>query len=208
MHHPRMLILRKLSAGIDGLNDAIGVTIRWLTLVMVLIGAVSAIMRYFSRGLGMSMNLTPLVEGQWYAFSVIFLMGAAYGLNKNVHVRVDVMFERLSARTRAIIDLVGTVLCLVPFSIAMLWLSYPAVRNSWSIGETSPDPGGLPRYPIKALILVSFGLLLLQAFSHIIKQVEIMRGDMDPETGVSHLPMPAVDATVADLSDENERDRS
>ncbi|MDZ7780837.1 MAG: TRAP transporter small permease subunit [Gemmatimonadota bacterium] len=199
-----MLILRRLSAGIDGLNDAIGVTIRWLTLVMVLIGATSAILRYFSRGLGMSMNLTPLVEGQWYAFSVIFLMGAAYGLNKDVHVRVDVMFERLSARTRAIIDLVGTVVCLVPFSIAMLWLSFPAVRNSWSIGETSPDPGGLPRYPIKALILVSFGLLLLQAVSHIIKQVETMRDNVDPEAGTSHLPMPAVDGAVADVP--NERD--
>lgn len=193
-----MFILRKLSAGIDGLNDAIGVTIRWLTLVMVLIGAIGAVLRYYSRGLGLSMNLTPLVEGQWYAFSVIFLLGAAYGLNKDVHVRVDVMFSRFTDRTRAIIDLVGTTLFLVPFCILMLYVSYPPVLNSISVREMSPDPGGLPRWPIKALILVSFGLLVLQALSHIIKQVEIMRGTSDAPVDGSHVPMPTVDAAVAD----------
>lgn len=200
MHHPRMLILRKMSAAIDGLNDAIGITIRWLTLIMVLIGAVGAVLRYYSRGLGLSMNLTPLVEGQWYAFSVIFLMGAAYGVNKDVHVRVDVMFSRFSDRTRAMIDLVGTVLFLVPFCVLMLYVSWPPVVNSWTVREMSPDPGGLPRYPIKALIIVSFVLLVLQAVSHIIKQVDIMRGSAPPPPDESsHVAMPAADAEVADV---------
>lgn len=194
-----MPILRKVSAGIDGLNNTIGVTIRWLTLAMVLIGSVGALLRYFSRGLGLSMNLTPMVEGQWYAFSVIFLLGAAYGVTQDVHVRVDVMYSRFSDKRRAIIDLVGTVLALIPFSILMLYVSFPAVRNSWSVREMSPDPGGLPRYPIKALILVSFGLLLLQAVSHIIKQVEITRGKSEPENDAGHVPMPAVEPAVADL---------
>jgi len=189
-----MLILRKLSNGIDGLNEVIGVTIRWLTLIMVFIGAIGAVLRYYSRSLGLSMNLTPFVELQWYAFSIIFLLGAAYGLNKDVHVRVDVMYARYSDKTRAIIDLVGSVLFLVPFCILMLYVSFPAVRNSWSVREMSPDPGGLPRYHIKALILVSFGLLLLQAISHIIKQVDIMRGTGTPPEGSSHVPMPKVDA--------------
>lgn len=197
MQNPRMQFLRKTSAAIDGLNDAIGVSIRWLTLIMVLIGAVGAVLRYYSRGLGLSMNLTPLVEGQWYAFAVIFLLGAAYGLNKDVHVRVDVMFSRFTDKTRAAIDLAGTVLFLVPFCILMLYVSYPPVVNSWSIREMSPDPGGLPRYPIKALILVSFGLLVLQALSHIIKQVDIMRGTASPPDG-SHVPMPEVHAHVGD----------
>lgn len=193
-----MLILRKLSNGIDGLNEAIGVTIRWLTLLMVLIGAIGAVLRYYSRGLGLSMNLTPFIELQWYAFSIIFLMGAAYGLNKDVHVRVDVMFSRYSDKTRAIIDLVGSVLFLIPFCVLMLYVSFPAVRNSWSVREMSPDPGGLPRYHIKALILVSFGLLLLQAISHIIKQVDIMRGTGSPPDGSSHVAMPQVDAPTLD----------
>ena len=184
-----MQTLRKLGAGIDGLNDKIGVTIRWLTLIMVLIGAVSALVRYFARGLGLALNLTPLIEAQWYAFSVIFLMGAAYGVSKDVHVRVDVLYSALSKKIRAWIDLIGTVVFLVPFSILMLYVSWPAVRNSFSIREVSPDPGGLPRYPIKALILVSFGLLVLQAVSHLTKQVDILRGEdgdgQEAETGAA-----------------------
>lgn len=171
-----MTLLRKLTAAIDGLNDRIGVAIRWLALIMVLIGAIGAVLRYFSRGLGLALNLTPAIELQWYLFSVIFLMGAAYGLRHDVHVRVDVMYERLSARGRAWIDLAGTVLFLIPFSILMLRVSYPAVRSSFEVREVSPDPGGLPRYPIKALILVSFVLLLLQAISQIVRQVDAIRG--------------------------------
>ena len=65
---------------------------------------------------------------------------------------------------------------LIPFSALMLYVSFPAVRASFEVREISPDPGGLPRYPIKALILVSFLLLLLQAFSQIVKQVDVIRG--------------------------------
>jgi len=70
----------------------------------------------------------------------------------------------------------GTIIFLIPFSLLMLYVSYPAVQNSWSVREASPDPGGLPRYPIKALILVSFGLLVLQALSQIVKQVDVIMG--------------------------------
>lgn len=171
-----MQILRRFSGFIDGLNDKLGVVIRWLALLMVLIGALSAVVRYFARSQQWTLNLTPATEAQWYLFSVIFLMGAAYGLNHDVHVRVDVMYERFSARTQAMIDMAGTILFLIPFSILMLYVSFPAVRVSWSIKEMSPDPGGLPRYPIKALILVSFALLLLQAFSQLVKQIDVIRG--------------------------------
>ena len=179
-----MKTLRRLGAAVDGLNDAIGVTIRWLALIMVLIGAGGALTRYFSRGLGLSLNLTPLIEGQWYAFSVIFLMGAAYGVNQDVHVRVDVMYARFTRKTRAWIDLVGTVVFLIPFSLMMLYVSFPAVQSSWSVREMSPDPGGLPRYPIKALILVSFGLLVIQALSQIVKYIDVITGVSEgSETG-------------------------
>lgn len=174
-----MQILRKLSGLIDGVNDRIGLVIRWLALLMVLIGAISAVVRYFARSQQWTLNLTPTTEAQWYLFSLIFLLGAAYGLNQDVHVRVDVMYERLSAKARAWIDLVGTVFFLIPFSVLMLYVSFPAVRNSISIREMSPDPGGLPRYPIKALIIVSFVMLLLQALSQIIKQIDIISGHSD-----------------------------
>jgi TRAP-type mannitol/chloroaromatic compound transport system permease small subunit len=174
-----MRLLRTLANWVDGLNDRIGVAIRWLVLVMVLTGAVSTVARYFSRDLGLTLNLTPATEAQWYLFSAVFLLGSAYGLRHGVHVRVDVLYERLSVRTRAWIDLVGTTLFLIPFSVLMLWVSFPAVRNSWQIRETSPDPGGLPRYPIKALILVSFVLLLLQALSQMVKHIDVIRGEAE-----------------------------
>ena len=171
-----MRILRKISSLIDALNDRIGVAIRWMALFMVVIGAVSAVVRYFARSQGWTLNLTPATEIQWYLFSIIFLLGAAYGLNHDVHVRVDVMYERMTPKVQAWIDLGGTLLFLLPFSIMMLYVSYPAVRSSWDIKETSPDPGGLARWPIKMLILVSFALLVLQGLSQLVKQIEVIRG--------------------------------
>jgi TRAP-type mannitol/chloroaromatic compound transport system permease small subunit len=174
-----MHTLKRLSAAIDGLNDIIGGTIRWLALLMVLVGAFNALARYATRYTDVSLSSNAYLDLQWYMFSLIFLLGAAYGLNHDVHVRVDVLYERLTDRTRAWIDLAGTVLFLLPFSVLFLWVSWPAVRNSWSIQEVSPDPGGLPRYPIKAVILVCFVLLILQGFSQIVKQVEVIRGERE-----------------------------
>jgi TRAP-type mannitol/chloroaromatic compound transport system permease small subunit len=177
-----MEMLRKLTGLIDGLNNKIGMVIRWLALLMVLIGAANAVVRYFARSQRWSLNLTGATEAQWYLFSVIFLLGAAYGLNHDVHVRVDVMYERMTAKGQAWVDLIGTFIFLIPFSVLMLYVSYPAVRISWAIREVSPDPGGLPRYPIKALILVSFVLLLLQAVSQIVKHLDVIMGTA-PELG-------------------------
>jgi len=181
-----MPFLRRFSAAIDSLNDRIGTTIRWLALIMVLVGAFNAIARYATRYTGVALSSNAYLDLQWYFFSLIFLLGAAYGLNRDVHVRVDVLYARLSRKARAGIDLVGTALFLLPFSLLMLWVSWPAVRNSWSIREASPDPGGLPRYPIKAVILVSFVLLVLQGASQIVKQIEVLRGGDDSST-----PQPA-----------------
>ena len=175
---------KPVSAFVDALNDKMGAGIRWLALVMVFVGAGTAILRYSARGLELSLNLTPLGELQWYLFSLIFLLGAAYGLNHDVHVRVDVLYERFSKKARALIDLIGTLVFLIPFSLVMLYVSWPAVSNSFSIREMSPDPGGLPRWPIKIVILVSFVLLMLQGLSQIVKQIDILGGG-DDESGTT-----------------------
>ena len=170
----RVTALQRISAAIDGLNDRIGSAIQWLALVMVVIGAFNAIARYTDQYTGMSLSSNAYLDLQWYFFSLIFLMGSAYGLNHDYHVRVDVLYERLGRRARAWIDLIGSVLFLVPFAVVMLWVSWGPVVRSWAILETSPDPGGLPRYPIKTVILVSFLLLLLQAISQIVKNAAIL----------------------------------
>jgi len=176
-----MRVLKRLSWAIDGLNDRIGAAIRWLALAMVLIGAYNAIARYLTRYTGVSLSSNAYLDLQWYFFSLVFLLGAAYGLRHDVHVRVDVLYSRLSPKARTWIDLGGTILFLLPFSVLMLLMAWPAVRNSWEIKEVSPDPGGLPRYPIKAVILVSFVLLFLQGMSQAIKLVAVLRGGA--ETG-------------------------
>ena len=187
-----MGFLKPFSNAVDGLNERIGAAIRWLSLLMVLLGAFNAIARYLTKFTGVSLASNAYTELQWYFFSLIFLLGAAYGFRHDVHVRVDVLYARLSRKAQAWIDVAGTVLFLIPFCILMLWVSWPAVRNSWSIREVSPDPGGLPRYPIKAVILICFVLLLLQALSHIVKQVEVLRGaaprGAEPAPGEGRLP--------------------
>ena len=179
-----MTSLLRLSAAIDRLNDRIGSGIQWLALVIVVVGAFNAIARYVGRFTSVSLSSNAYLELQWYLFSLIFLMGAAYGLNHDYHVRVDVLYERLGRRARAWIDLIGSVLFLVPFAVMMLWVSWGPVVRSWGILETSPDPGGLPRYPIKTVILVSFFLLLLQGISQIVKNAAILtESGGEPEAG-------------------------
>jgi len=182
-----MQILIQISKGIDRLNGWMGHLIRWLVLVMVLVGAYHAVGRYLTRYTGVSLTNNAIYDAQWYVFAIIFLLGAAYGLERDVHVRVDVLFAKLTDKGRAWIDLAGSVLFLLPFSVVMLWVSYPWVRRSWAVREVSPNPGGLVVYPIKTLLLFSFTLLLLQCISQIIKQIEILRG-APAEAVLPHTP--------------------
>lgn len=184
--------LLTLARGIDRLNDAVYAAIRWLTLAMIVVGALNALARYLTRYTGVALSSNAWFDLQWYMFSIIFLLGAAYGLNHDVHVRVDVMYSRATPRLRAWIDIAGTVLFIMPFCVMMLVTSWPAVRNSWAVREASPDPGGLARYPIKTLLLVCFTLLLLQALSQVIKRGAQLAGALPlPGAPAPHPAAPA-----------------
>ena len=161
---------------IDRLTDATYRAVRWLVLVMIVLGAFNALARYATKYTGVAMSSNAALDVQWYLFAMVFLLGAAYGMRHGVHVRVDVVHERLSVRTRAWIELVGTMVLAIPFCVMMLITAWPAVRNSWAIREGSPDPGGLARYPIKTVLLLGFALLLLQAFMHVARQIAVLRG--------------------------------
>ncbi|CAN5883759.1 TRAP transporter small permease subunit [soil metagenome] len=165
----------RVARAIDAVTGGIGRAVSWLTLAMVLVGSFNAVARYLGRYLGVHLSSNSYLELQWYLFSIMFLLGAAYVLREDAHVRVDVLYGRVSARAQSIINILGTLFLLVPFSAFVLWVSTPVVRNSWRIRESSPDPGGLPRYPLKAMILVCFGLLLLQAVSQLIKEIHKLR---------------------------------
>ncbi len=184
----------RLSGRLDRLSDLLGRSISWLCLVMVLIGCYNAVVRYLGRFVGLNLSSNLYLELQWYLFSILFLLGAGWTLKEDAHVRVDVLYARLSERARGWINVLGTALLLVPFSIFVLWMSWPSVRNSWAIQEASPDPGGLPRYPIKTVILVCFVLLLLQAVSELAKEVRRIRTG-EPPTGPSPGPGGEADET-------------
>lgn len=171
----------RLASGIDHFNEWTGRIVYWLTLGMVLVGAYNAIVRYLDRFTGLGLSSNTYIELQWYMFSLIFLLGAAYTLKHNAHVRVDVLYSRLSPRGRAWINLGGTVLFLIPFCILVIWTSWPTVRNSWAVMEVSPDPGGLPRYPIKTVIPLAFLLLMIQGLSILIKQIALLRGVIETD---------------------------
>ena len=166
----------RLAHGIDRFSERTGRLLYWLSLAMVVIGAFNAVARYLDRYTGLGLSSNMYIELQWYLFSLLFLLGAAYTLKHNAHVRVDVLYSRLSSKGKAWVDLGGTVLFLMPFCVLMLWVSWPMVANSWAVREVSPDPGGLPRYPIKAVIPLAFVLLMIQGLSMLIKQVAILRG--------------------------------
>ncbi len=157
---------------IDAANERIGRAVLWLVLVVTLISAVNALMRY---GFGMSSN--AWLEIQWYLFGAIFLLAAGYTLKHNGHVRIDVIYGRLSERTQAWIDLLGTLLFLLPLCGLMVWLAFPGFLDSLVRGETSPDAGGLIRWPVRLLIPLGFALLALQGVAEIIKRIAFLRGE-------------------------------
>lgn len=181
--------LLAVSRGIDRLSDLVGRATAWLAALMIFIGAANAVLRYLSRDLGIHMGGNAALEAQWYLFSLMFLLGAAWTLQQNAHVRVDVLYGRLTPRKRAIIDLLGGILFLLPFCIFALTVSGPTVWNSWEVREISQDPGGLPRYPIKAVILVGFVLLALQGVSEVIKSAARLAGKLpfadEPDAGAA-----------------------
>ncbi len=174
-----MRALLRIAHRIDQANEQIGRIAYWLTLVMVGVGAYNTLVRYLDRFTGLGLSSNTYIELQWYMYSLIFLLGAAWTLKHDAHVRVDVLFARLSPRGRAWVNLGGSALFLLPFCLLVIWTSWSTVYNSWAVLEVSPDPGGLPRYPIKTVIPIAFFLLFLQGISLAIKQIAFLRGLAD-----------------------------
>ncbi|MEL7225141.1 MAG: TRAP transporter small permease subunit [Cyanobacteria bacterium J06576_12] len=171
-----MRSLLPIAYKIDRFTHAIGKFAYWLVLLMIGVGVWNVLGRYIGNAIGQNLSSNALIETQWYLFDLVFLLGAAYTLQHNDHVRVDVFYARFSRKGKAIADLIGTLFFLLPFSTLVIWFSWRAVFRSWAVRETSPDPGGLIRYPIKTMILVSFALLILQGISDAIKNWAIIQG--------------------------------
>ena len=162
--------LLKISKVIDWVNEAIGRTVLWLVLVAALISALNAIYRKV-----FSDSSNSLLEVQWYLFGAIFLLCAAYTLKHEGHVRIDVIYGRLSRRTQTWIDIFGTIFFLLPICILMMWLSWPVFVEAFTHKEMSSDAGGLMRWPVRLMIPIGFALLVLQGVSELIKRIDRLR---------------------------------
>ena len=180
-----MTLLLKLSQLIDWLNERVGKGAFWLVLIMTVISAGNATVRFT-----VDYSSNGLLEIQWYLFAAIFLLCAPYTLQKNEHVRIDVLSGKLSPRGLAIIDIIGTLFFLLPMVIAVLWLSLPLIAESYKINEMSANAGGLIRWPVKILLPIGFTLLALQGISELIKRIAFLAGMIEDPNAKKKEPTP------------------
>ena len=154
---------------IDALNRLAARLGRWALLLMLALGTWNVVGRYAGLAVGRNLSSNALIEGQWYLFDLLFLLGMGYALQRDDHVRVDVLQSRWSRRRKARVEMAGTLGLLLPFVLVVLIASVEPTLHAWRIGEMSPDPGGLPRTWVKSLIPLGFLLLGLQGVAQVIR---------------------------------------
>ena len=165
-----------ISRGIDWINEQFGVVANWLVLLACLISAGNAFSRYL-----FSASSNGWLEVQWYMFAGMVLLGGAYTLKVNEHVRVDLIYGMVSERTRIWIDILGGLFFLLPICVILTYFTWPWFVESWKLNEVSSNAGGLVRWPVKLLLPVGFALMVLQGISEIIKRIAALEHVIDIE---------------------------
>ena len=159
--------LQRLINGLEGATNIIGIFTPWLTLILVLATCSVVIMRYFFGA-----GSIALQEATTYIHAAIFMLGIAWTLKQEGHVRVDVFYRNASPKKQAWIDVAGGLLFLMPLCVLILWLSYDYVLSSWAIREKSNEGSGLPYvYVLKTLILILPATLLVQGIAETLKNL-------------------------------------
>lgn len=166
-----MKFLLAVSRLIDALNERIGQTVLWLTLIVVFVSAGNAVVRKVFHT-----SSNAWLELQWYLFGAIFLLAAGYTFLRNEHVRVDVVSSRLPERVQVYIEIIGIVFFIFPAAGLIFWLSLPYFWESFRLQELSSNTGGLIRWPAKLLIPVGFALLILSGVSRLIRCLAYLTG--------------------------------
>ena len=162
--------------GIERLGEATGRWGAWLALLMVLVQFVVVVMRYV-----FGLSVLAMQESIWYMHSIIFLVAAGYTLLHNAHVRVDVLYGNVDARKKALIDLAGVLIILMPMCVATIWLSWDYVLNSWKVREGSVEVSGIQGvYLLKTCIWLFAGLLILQGVATVVRTTRLLRCPEDP----------------------------
>ena len=165
-------MLLKTERVLDRFSDYVGYVAAALMLVMLANVFYDTIMRYFFRS-----GSIALQELEWHVFSVVFLFGIPYALKTEGHVRVDILYDRFSYKWKAVVNIVGTLIFLIPLSVLIINGSTWFVHEAFSMNEISGDPGGLThRYLIKAVIPLSFVFLVISAAGFIVRNIRVFRG--------------------------------
>lgn len=163
--------LSRASQLIDQINEWVGRAVSWLTIILVVLVCFDVITRYF-----FSNTAAWIMELEWHLFALIFLFGAGYAFKHDKHVRVDLFYAKLSPKDQALVNIIGSFLFLIPWCLLIIYWSYEYALISYNIGETSPDPGGLPaRYMIKFCVSIGMVFLLFQGISVLFKNILIYR---------------------------------
>ena len=167
-----MRLLLRLADGADALNRAIGLSVRWLAVLLVLVQFVVVVLRY-----AYGSSFVWLQESVVYTHAFLFMLAIGYAYLLDAHVRVDFFYANWSERTKAWVDLAGVVVAVLPFCWLLVWASWGYVSVSFRMGEGPIQHGGLPLQPyLKGLILAMAGLLALQALSVMIRAVAVILG--------------------------------
>lgn len=182
--------LLRYQRAMDSVTELVGRFALYFVVAVVLVGFGNAVLRYVGRATGQQLASNRYIELQWYLYATMFLLAFAYILKNGINVRVDFWYGGRSSRTKAWIDFVGHLFALIPFCLLALWVSWGPILTSWGarpdgsfstaqvwrIWERSPDPGGLPRAPIKTMLWLGFALLLLQALAEMVKLIAELTG--------------------------------
>lgn len=168
-----MNFLHKFEQAINRLSGTFGWLAGWLCVAMISVVFIDVVARYVFASGSIAMQ-----ELEWHLFAAMFLLGAAYTMRENANVRVDVFYGRMNLRTKAVVDILGTLLFVIPMCTLILYSSYDFVTYSYQIQEVSVDPGGLPyRFAFKALLPLGYLLVLVQSLAVISRNVRLLRGD-------------------------------
>lgn len=165
--------LVRVADAVDAFQDRVGRLVSWLTLGIVLVCFATVVLRYGFNGGAIWMQ-----EAYVWQHGLVFMLGAGYALKQGDHVRVDLLYGRLSRRRRAWIDIAGTLLFLMPWLLVIAWYSTPFIQQSWAVREASNQAGGLPGYFLLKGSIWLFCLLLgLQAVALMCRRVAFLAGD-------------------------------
>lgn len=180
-----MGVLLGFSRGVDWMNERFGRVADWCILLACGISATNAMLRY-----GLNFSNNAWLEVQWYLFAAVVMLGASYTLQRNQHVRMDIIYGVLGDRGRLWVDVFGLLFFMLPAIALLAWMTWPYFLDSFIRNEISATPGGLLRWPVKFLMPLGFFLLTLQGLSELVKRVALLRGIITPADVVTGYERP------------------